>query len=106
MVNNEKKQLISQDDIMKILDTCYDKSIQGIPRISPSVEQFANEYLDKYPTVEQACKAMIKNQIIKCTTSGFLTGFGGFITLPVTLPARAEKNLMSCASLSGVLASK
>ena len=30
---------------------------------------------------------MIKNQVIKCTTSGFLTGFGGIITLPVTIPA-------------------
>ena len=30
---------------------------------------------------------MIKNQIIKCTTSGFITGFGGFITMPVTIPA-------------------
>ena len=30
---------------------------------------------------------MINNQIIKCTTSGFITGFGGVITMPVTLPA-------------------
>ncbi len=30
---------------------------------------------------------MIKNQIIKCTTSGFISGFGGFITMPVTIPA-------------------
>ena len=38
-------------------------------------------------TKEEACKAMIKNQIIKCTTSGFVTGFGGIISIPVTLPA-------------------
>ena len=87
MKNENKKQLISQEDMMKVLDTCYDKSIQGIPYVSPSVEQIAREYMEKYPTTEQACKAMIKNQIIKCTTSGFLTGFGGFITLPITLPA-------------------
>lgn len=30
---------------------------------------------------------MINNQILKCTTSGFLTGLGGAITLPFTLPA-------------------
>ena len=29
---------------------------------------------------------MLKNQILKCTTSGFLTGFGGIITLPITIP--------------------
>ena len=57
------------------------------PYVSPSVAELANDYLDKYPTNQQACKAMINNQIIKCTTSGFITGFGGIITMPVTLPA-------------------
>lgn len=30
---------------------------------------------------------MLKNQITKCTTSGVVTGFGGVITMPLTLPA-------------------
>ena len=47
----------------------------------------ANDYLKKYKTKEEACKAMIRNQIAKCAASGFITGFGGFITMPVTLPA-------------------
>ncbi|MDD6484606.1 MAG: EcsC family protein [Clostridiales bacterium] len=104
MEKEEKKKLFSQEDIMKILDACYDKSIQGIPHVSPSVEQIATEYMEKYPTTEQACKAMIKNQIIKCTTSGFLTGFGGFITLPVTLPANVtsvlyvQMRMIACAA--------
>ena len=55
--------------------------------MSQSVEELANDYLDKYPTKQQACKAMINNQIIKWTTAGFITGFGGVITMPVTLPA-------------------
>ena len=36
---------------------------------------------------------MIKNQIAKCTTSGFLTGFGGLITLPITVPANISSVL-------------
>ena len=87
MAQNTKRELLTQEDISKLLDACYDKTMQGIPHVSPSVEEFATEYLDKYPTAEEACKAMMKNQIIKCTTSGFLTGFGGFVTLPITLPA-------------------
>ena len=87
------KKVLSQEDVMNILNTCYDKSKQGIPHISASVEEIANEYLEKYPSAEEACKAMIKNQIIKCTTSGFLTGFGGIITLPVTLPANVTSVL-------------
>ena len=82
-----KKTPITQEDIMNLLDSCYEKCLNGIPNISPKVEDLANNYLKKYPDKETACKAMIKNQIIKCTTSGFLTGFGGLITLPVSIPA-------------------
>lgn len=104
MENSEKKKLLSQEDMMKILGTCYEKAIQGIPHVSPTVEQIATEYIEKYPSMEKACKAMIKNQIIKCTTSGFLTGFGGFITLPVTLPANVtsvlyvQMRMIACAA--------
>lgn len=56
MEKEEKNKLLSQEDIMKILDTCYDKSMQGIPQVSPAVEQIATEYMEKYPTTEQACK--------------------------------------------------
>ena len=104
MEKYEKDKLLSQEDIMKILDTCYDKSMQGIPYVSPTVEQIATEYMEKYPTTEQACKAMIKSQIIKCTTSGFLTGFGGFITMPITLPANitsvlyVQMRMIACAA--------
>ena len=78
---------------MALLDTCYEKCLNGVPYVSPSVEKLANDYLDKYPTKQQACKAMINNQIIKCTTSGFLTGFGGAITIPVALPANISSVL-------------
>lgn len=87
MKSQEKKQVISQDDIMKLLDTCYEKCLSGIPKVSPSVKVLADDYLQKSKTTETACKSMMRNQIAKCTTSGFLTGFGGFITIPVAIPA-------------------
>lgn len=83
----EKKQAVTQEDIMKLLDSCYEKCLNGIPRISPSVAEMANDYLKKHETVDEACKAMLRNQIAKCTTSGIVTGFGGFITMPVSIPA-------------------
>lgn len=103
-VTTQDKNLLSQDDIMKLLDNCYDKSIQGIPHVSQSVEELATEYVKKYGDVKQACKAMLKNQIIKCSTSGFISGFGGFITLPVTLPANiasvlyVQMRMIACAA--------
>lgn len=93
MNKDNKNSIISQEDIMKLLDSCYDKCLNGIPAISPSVEDMANEYLQKYPTKELACEAMLKNQITKCTTSGFLAGFGGVLTMPITLPANVTSVL-------------
>lgn len=72
---------------MKVLNNCYEKALNGVPKVSPSIEEFAKNYLDKETNNNKAAKAMIKNQVVKCTTSGFLTGFGGIITLPVTIPA-------------------
>lgn len=87
MSKNEKTQVLTQEDVMKLLDSCYDKCLNGIPKVSPSVEKLANDYLQKHSSKEEACRAMLRNQIAKCSTSGFITGFGGIITMPVTLPA-------------------
>lgn len=87
MAVKENKQPVTQDDIMKLLDTCYDKCLNGIPKVSPSVADMANDYLKKHPSKEPACKAMLRNQIAKCTTSGVVTGFGGLLTMPVAIPA-------------------
>lgn len=81
------KPKVTQEDIMKLLDSCYEKCLNGIPLVSPSVEDMANDYLTKHETRDKACKAMLKNQITKCTTSGVVTGFSGFITMPVAIPA-------------------
>lgn len=83
----EDKKVIKQEDMMTILESCYEKCLNGIPKVSPNVDEMANDYLKKYKTKELACQMMIKNQITKCTTSGFITGFGGVITMPVALPA-------------------
>ena len=61
---------VAHEDIMKMLDICYAKVLDGIPLVSPSVEDMAKDYLEKHPQKEDAIKAMLKNQIIKCTTSG------------------------------------
>ena len=75
-------KLITQADVMKMLDTCYDKALHGINKVSPP-----NEYVRKAKDPQKAAKIMLKNQIAKCTTSGFITGFGGVVTLPVSIPA-------------------
>ena len=91
--NKEKIQIITEEDMIKILDGVYDNVLAGLGSKSPSVEKFANDYLEKEKDPSKAAKKMINNQIIKCTTSGFITGFGGLITLPITVPANISSVL-------------
>lgn len=81
------------DSIMSILDACYQKAVNGIERVSPPVEKLAEDYLNKYQEPTEAARKMISNQIVKCTTSGFITGFGGLITLPIAVPANVSSVL-------------
>lgn len=81
------KEILTQEKIMNLLDETYKKCISGIPKVSESIEDMANGYLEKYETKEEACKAMLKNQVLKCCASGFLTGIGGIVTMPISLSA-------------------
>ena len=38
MNSKEKKSVMTEEDIMNLLDSCYEKCINGIPKVSPSVE--------------------------------------------------------------------
>ena len=38
---------------VQLLDACYDKCLNGIPQISPSIEDMANDYLKKHKTKEK-----------------------------------------------------
>ena len=69
----EKKLQITQEDIMRLLDKLYDNSIQGLPKVSPTITQLADDYLSKSADVQTAAKSFINYQIAKCTTSGFIS---------------------------------
>lgn len=83
----KKNEILSQENIMSILDTCYSKALYGIPKVSKPVEALAKDYLQKHENLQQAAKALIKAQQVKSATSVFITSLGGFITLPVAVAA-------------------
>ena len=70
----------------KSLNILYNSAVNGIVGNGSHVSVMAKEYMNKYGRTEDACKAMMRMQIRKCTTSGVLSGIGGIITLPITLP--------------------
>lgn len=83
----------TQEDIMQMLDKLYEMSLQGLPKVSPTIDILADDYLLRNKDTESAARSFIKNQITKCTVSGFLTGLGGIITLPVAIPANVSSVL-------------
>lgn len=82
-----RKESISVSDFQQALDSIYQKAVSGVPRITKPIPVLADEYLTRYGSIHTAVDKLIATQLAKCTTSSFLTGLGGLITLPVTLPA-------------------
>ena len=71
---------------MKALDYGYEKALNGLSNLE-TAESLAAEYLKSDESLKKSSSKMIKWQISKAGTSGFLTGLGGIITLPLTVPA-------------------
>ncbi len=87
------KKTFTQEEFMKMLDNLYEKAVEGIGEKFPSVDEMISDYINKNDSIEEAAKKFINTQVAKCTTSGFLTGLGGIITLPVAIPANLSSVL-------------
>lgn len=61
----------------------------------------------KNKDINTAAKKFINYQIAKCTTSGFLSGLGGLVTLPVAIPANigsviyVQMRMIACLAYMG-----
>ncbi len=84
---------LDENKMVQILDTCYQKALDGIPMVSESVNELGDYYLNTYATTEKAIEKLIDTQVQKCAISGFLTGLGGLIVLPVAIPANVSSVL-------------
>lgn len=99
--------LISQEKMTQVLDNLYNKAMNGISVKgvgSESCEDLATRYLQKHTSTRAAAEDLIGWQIAKCTTSGFITSLGGFITLPVAIPANVASVLYVQIRMIGALA--
>lgn len=77
--------LLSQNIVLKSLDWAYEKAIYGVKGLDSAAE-LANNYLKGKGTLIEQVNSLIKWQNTKAGTSGFITGLGGLLTMPVTLP--------------------
>lgn len=84
-----QKEKVTPEWLVNVLDWTYDRVLCGIPEAKiSSCYDLASEYLQKTGNdPEKAAKKLVSAQLVKCGTTGFLTGLGGLVTIPVTLPA-------------------
>jgi len=75
----------SEKIILLALDWAYDKAIHGVIGLDSAAE-LAESYMKDGNNREQQANNLIRWQNTKVGTSGFITGLGGFLTLPITLP--------------------
>lgn len=98
---------MNQNQIMELLDTVYKKTINSIPKVSQPIDVLANDYLSNNDSTEKAARQFVNYQVAKCTTSGFVTGLGGLITLPVAIPANVssvmyvQMRMIACLAYMG-----
>ncbi len=85
----KKKKLdkeVNKGIISKTLDWAYSKAVVGFTGVD-SAYDLGNSYLKQDGTIEQQVDSLIKWQVAKAATSGFVTGLGGVMVMPLTVPA-------------------
>lgn len=85
---------IDKTILTKALDWSYDKALTGT---GPFISAYAvaNDYLSKAGSSEKAINSLIQRQVVTCASSGFITGLGGLITLPLAIPANISTVLLT-----------
>lgn len=89
-----------------LLNQLYPKAVSGLP-ILDTPEKLAAPYIKRGASRKQA-EAMIGRHVALAGGTGFVTGLGGWLTMPVTLPADLAGVALlqlhmaaSCAALAG-----
>lgn len=70
-----------------LLEWAYNFVLNGLPNVSEPLSELVAPYIGRYKTSEIAIEQFILNQKLKCAGTGFVTGLGGIMTMPVTIPA-------------------
>lgn len=77
---------LNENKIIQLIDWSYDKAVNGIPGMG-AAEEMGDDYMKTDKSLDEQIDSLIRMQDLKSGTSGFLTGLGGLITLPVAIPA-------------------
>ena len=76
---------ITESKMQQALDFAYDKAVNGVAGLDSAIELAESYKSNDY--LHDQCNSLIRWQNTKAGTSGFVTGLGGLLLMPVTLPA-------------------
>ena len=98
--DSQKLANVAQDLVHSILD----QALEGNGPL-PSASDLANSYRRKsYPNDAERVQALIRWTVAKNAGTGFVTGLGGVLTLPVAIPASLAGSLVIQARMVAAIA--
>ena len=102
---NESTGESNDSRALQLVKKMVDTGIDGTGRLI-SARALAQEYLidASYDTYDERVDALIRWEASKNFGTGFITGLGGAITLPVALPAALGASLLIQARMCGAIA--
>ncbi len=89
----------------KLTDFLLERGLGGVPPLS-SAADLATEYLidQGYEDHDQRVDALVNWETTKNFTSGFITGLGGVISLPLSIPSALGASWLLQARMAGAIA--
>jgi len=89
----------------KLVKYLLEKGLGGFPPLS-SAENLAAAYLidQGYETDDERVDSLVKWEMTKNFTTGFITGLGGVITMPVGVPSALGASWLIQARMAGAIA--
>lgn len=73
--------------IGRALDWAYDRALAGLPGLDAAVPMAEAALARHHNDAEAAISSLIRRQTGRAAATGFVTGIGGLMTLPVAIPA-------------------
>jgi uncharacterized protein (DUF697 family) len=77
---------------LQAFDWAYGRAIDGLPGFD-GAEELADKFAARHGSPDAAIKALILSQTALAGSAGLLTGIGGFVSLPVAIPANLASAL-------------
>lgn len=85
---------LTEQSVLKLLNWSLDTALSGgIPGVQ-SVDDLVASYAARSGSPLDHAKQVVRVQITKASTAGFLTGLGGVVTLPVMMPVNLASVLV------------